>query len=77
MKVAASSGNLVDDILNGAYEDGGHQGADSLLEEDDHQQLEQDDFDHLNWRKLKTKTAITADMYTYRTSISQNNYLLL
>jgi hypothetical protein len=38
----------VDDILNGAYNDGGQHDADSLLEEEDQQLHEQDDFDHLN-----------------------------
>lgn len=47
-KAATSSGNLVDDILNGAYNDGGQHDADSLLEEEEQQLHEQDDFDHLN-----------------------------
>jgi len=45
LQAAASSGNLVDDILNGAYEEGG-QGADILLE-DDEQNLDVDDIEHL------------------------------
>jgi len=40
-----TTGNLVDDILNGAYEDG-HGAQDDLLEDDNHNAI--DDVDLLN-----------------------------